>query len=176
MSGNKNENTGVEIGDIEASGAVHNRKSFLGSMFITDEDFVVDIGINRWEKIDILFFRGVAAEFLASLLFLYITVSEIEFRNIAGLNLDQVMDPAWTFGISILLLVYVFAGISGANINPAVTFGLMVTKRVSAVRAVCYIVAQCVGATVGCAIAYAIRSDVSQARPWNFVQHNVEPR
>jgi len=42
-----------------------------------------------------------------------------------------------------------FAGISGANINPAVSFALALTQTISPARAVCYAVAQCLGAISG---------------------------
>lgn len=37
----------------------------------------------------------------------------------------------------------------GGHINPAVTFGLFLASKVSLVRAISYIVAQCLGATCG---------------------------
>ncbi len=49
-------------------------------------------------------------------------------------------------GITLLLLVYMLGGISGAHVNPAVTAGLWVVKKISSVDAACYIVAQCLGA------------------------------
>lgn len=48
--------------------------------------------------------------------------------------------------ITLLLLVYVFGGISGAHVNPAVTAGVWILKKISSVNAVAYIVAQCIGA------------------------------
>lgn len=38
---------------------------------------------------------------------------------------------------------------SGGHVNPAVTVGMLIAGRVSFLRAVCYIVFQCLGATVG---------------------------
>ncbi len=34
------------------------------------------------------------------------------------------------FGASITILVFIFAGISGGNINPAVSWALMLTKKI----------------------------------------------
>ena len=42
---------------------------------------------------------------------------------------------AWAFGGTILVLVYCTRGISGGHINPAVTFGLLVGRKLSLVRA-----------------------------------------
>lgn len=49
----------------------------------------------------------------------------------------------WLSVIGVTILVY---SISGANLNPLVTLGLAVTRRISAIRAVFYILAQAIGA------------------------------
>ena len=48
-----------------------------------------------------------------------------------------------------LFVTLVIYPISGAHLNPIVTFGAMVTRRVSAVRGVFYIIAQLIGAMLG---------------------------
>lgn len=49
-------------------------------------------------------------------------------------------------GITLLLIVYMLGGISGAHVNPAVTAGLWAVKKISSVDATFYILAQCIGA------------------------------
>ena len=44
----------------------------------------------------------------------------------------------------------------GGHINPAVTFGLFLARKVSLIRALLYIVAQCLGAIVGVGIVKGI--------------------
>lgn len=56
-----------------------------------------------------------------------------------------------TFGLMISVLVFCTGGISGGNLNPAVTVSLTVTRKMSLLRCVSYVVAQCLGATVGAA-------------------------
>ena len=41
----------------------------------------------------------------------------------------------------------------GGHINPAVTFGLLLARKISLIRAVLYIMAQCLGAICGCGLA-----------------------
>jgi glycerol uptake facilitator protein len=49
----------------------------------------------------------------------------------------------------LLFLTLVIYPISGAHLNPIVTLGAMVTRRVSAVRGIFYIIAQLIGAMLG---------------------------
>lgn len=49
-------------------------------------------------------------------------------------------------GVSLIALAAVFAGMSGVNFNPAVSFGLWAMRRMSAMRMLAYWVAQILGA------------------------------
>ena len=53
---------------------------------------------------------------------------------------------ALAHGIALMVCVYVWGGISGCHVNPAVTLSLLVTGKVGVPRAVMYWVAQFVGA------------------------------
>ncbi|KAE8712078.1 Aquaporin PIP1-2 [Hibiscus syriacus] len=59
---------------------------------------------------------------------------------------------AWAFGGMIFALVYLTAGISGGHINPAVTFGLFLGRKLSLTRAIFYMVMQCLGAICGAGV------------------------
>ncbi|KAL6495735.1 Aquaporin PIP2-4 [Orobanche gracilis] len=99
------------------------------------------------------FYRALIAEFVATLLFLYITVATvIGYKSQSAADACGgvgVLGIAWAFGGMIFVLVYCTAGISGGHINPAVTFGLFLARKVSLVRVVMYMVAQCLGAICG---------------------------
>ncbi|XP_071729086.1 probable aquaporin PIP2-8 [Rutidosis leptorrhynchoides] len=108
------------------------------------------------------FYRAVIAEFVATLLFLYIIVSTItgyksqmyeDYDPCGGVGL---LGIAWACGGMIFILVYCTAGISGGHINPAVTFGLFLARKVSLPRAIMYTVAQCLRAICGVALVKAI--------------------
>lgn len=47
---------------------------------------------------------------------------------------------------AVLAAVLVVGGISGAHLNPALTIGALATRRITLVRAACYVVAQVLGA------------------------------
>ena len=105
------------------------------------------------------FYRAAIAEFVATLLFLYITVATvIGYKHQSDLTINPadgacsgvgILGIAWAFGGMIFILVYCTAGISGGHINPAVTFGLFLARKVSLNRALLYIIAQCLGAICG---------------------------
>ncbi|WOL04259.1 hypothetical protein Cni_G12980 [Canna indica] len=104
-------------------------------------------------------YRAVIAEFIATMLFLYVTVATVigyKHQSDPGVNTTDaacsgvgILGIAWAFGGMIFILVYCTAGISGGHINPAVTFGLFLARKVSLVRALLYMIAQCLGAICG---------------------------
>ncbi|WP_146070423.1 aquaporin, partial [Arthrobacter sp. GMC3] len=110
------------------------------------------------------FYRAAIAEFIATMLFLYITVltvighkSQNAVDDCGGVGL---LGIAWAFGGMIFVLVYCTAGISGGHINPAVTFGLLLARKLSAPRAIAYMVAQCLGAICGVGLVKAFQSSL----------------
>ena len=55
---------------------------------------------------------------------------------------------ALAHGIALAVIVYAWGSISGAHVNPAVTFGLALTGKIDWGKAVAYWVAQCIGAAI----------------------------
>jgi aquaporin Z len=58
---------------------------------------------------------------------------------------------AFAFGLSLLAMVYTIGPISGCHINPAVTLGVFLAKKIDAKDAIAYWVAQIVGAVIASA-------------------------
>lgn len=55
---------------------------------------------------------------------------------------------ALAFGLSLLAMVYTIGPISGCHINPAVTIGLLLHRKIAARKATGYILAQIIGAII----------------------------
>lgn len=104
------------------------------------------------------FYRAGIAEFMATFLFLYITLLTVMgvVRSPTKCGTVGIQGIAWAFGGMIFILVYCTAGISGGHINPAVTFGLFLARKVSLIRAVSYMISQCLGAICGVGLVKAI--------------------
>ncbi len=62
------------------------------------------------------------------------------------------------FGLAIVAAAYGLGAISGAHLNPAVSFGMVMAGRMSFPEFVSYAIAQIVGATVGAGVLYMIVS------------------
>jgi aquaporin Z len=60
------------------------------------------------------------------------------------------------FGLSLLAMVYAIGPISGCHINPAVTAGLLIARKIEPRAAGGYVVAQIVGAVIGAAVVWLI--------------------
>lgn len=70
----------------------------------------------------------------------------------------QHLAVAFAFGLSVVAMAYCIGGISGCHINPAITLGVWLSKRMSGKEAIGYMIAQFIGALVGSAILYVLTS------------------
>lgn len=67
-----------------------------------------------------------------------------------------VVATALAFGLVVLALVYAVGPISGCHVNPAVTIGFLVERRITLADAIAYWVAQFVGGAAGAAALYGL--------------------
>lgn len=67
---------------------------------------------------------------------------------------------AFAFGLALLVMVYVIGSVSGCHINPAVTLGLFLTRKIEAKLAVGYVVAQVIGAILAALLIWVVARDV----------------
>ena len=77
-----------------------------------------------------------------------LTLYGIMFDVLGGLHI------ALTTGLAMATLTRCFGSISGGHMNPAVTVAALATRKLSVLRAVLYITAQCGGSIAGAALLY----------------------
>ena len=75
-------------------------------------------------------------------------------------NAATVIGTSLAFGLAVVAMAYTIGGVSGCHINPAITLGCLLTKRISGKDALMYMVFQVIGAFIGSAILYALTSNV----------------
>lgn len=66
---------------------------------------------------------------------------------------------AFAFGLSVVAMAYSIGKVSGCHINPAITLGVFLSKRMSAKDAAMYIISQIIGAIIGSGILYFLAKD-----------------
>ncbi len=71
------------------------------------------------------------------------------FRAFGGSVASGILLTGLTFGLVLLGLVAVIGPISGCHVNPAVTLGQFLAKRISSIDAVGYVIAQLIGGLLG---------------------------
>jgi aquaporin Z len=100
--------------------------------------------------------RTVTCEFLGTLLLVFFAVGAavLSGQYIGTLGI------ALAFGFVLLALAYTFGPISGCHINPAVTLGMLVARRISVRTAVEYWIAQIVGGIAGAALLLLVAKQV----------------
>jgi glycerol uptake facilitator-like aquaporin len=102
--------------------------------------------------------QRIAAEALGTALLLAIVVgSGIMGEKLAAGNAAiTLLANALATGAGLFTLITIFAPISGAHFNPAVTLATLVRREMSGGKAASYLVAQLVGAIVGVITAHAM--------------------
>ncbi|XP_051518854.1 aquaporin-4-like [Xyrauchen texanus] len=98
------------------------------------------------------FWQGVLAEILGSLVFVSAVLGSL-VPGPDGVSPGPIY-PALAAGMATVVLGYCFGEISGAQVNPAITVALLVTRKVDVFRAVVYLVAQCLGGILSAGLLY----------------------
>ncbi|XP_041101747.1 aquaporin FA-CHIP-like [Polyodon spathula] len=103
------------------------------------------------------FWRGVMAELIGMTLFVFISITAALGSNATGAG--QEVKVSLAFGLAIATLAQSLGHISGAHLNPAVTLGLLTSCQISVFRAVVYIIAQVLGATMASGVVYGLQQN-----------------
>src|SRR6476659_5877433 len=100
-------------------------------------------------------FKPCLAEFLGTFFLCFAGIAAILSNTNAVGSGAGIVGIALAHGLGLSVAVNAFGGVSGAHFNPAVSIAMLVTRRISAVNAVLYIVAQL---AAGVAAALVCRS------------------
>ncbi len=102
--------------------------------------------------------RKFAAEFLGTVLLVFfgagVATLVLGYRIFGSSLAAGIIAISLAFGLIYASLVYVIGPISGGHVNPAVTFGAYISRRMGLIEAVGYWVAQLAGGVVGALLLF----------------------
>lgn len=80
-----------------------------------------------------------------------------------GSDTASIVGTAMAFGLSVIAMAYTIGGISGCHINPAITLGCILTKRMDVKDGAFYMVSQTIGAIIAAAVLFLLTSQTGAA-------------
>jgi len=97
--------------------------------------------------------RSAISEFFATAIFIFIGTGSVTSTQ-AALGLSNISVPSLTVialahGFCIMVMVYTIGEISGGHINPIITWAVLITQKISVLRALIYWVSQFLGGIIG---------------------------
>ena len=102
------------------------------------------------------------AEFFGTFVLVFVGVGSIVAGGFGGaLPLGQI-GIGLAFGLAVTAMAYTIGPVSGAHLNPAVTLGVWLARRMETRDVIPYVIAQVVGAVVGTAFIYLAATGRSQ--------------
>lgn len=105
------------------------------------------------------------AEFIATFTLIFIGAGSVCANALSG-GQSGLVGIALAHGAAIIVMVYATAHISGAHINPAVTFGMMLTGRIKAGTGLAYMASQLLGSLVAAGLLKSIFPEFVHAAPF----------
>jgi len=110
--------------------------------------------------------RAIIAEFLGTMIYTFAAAGVAIASNAFNAPPNIWYQPSIILialgeGLAYTAIVFATFELSGGHINPATTWGALITRRVGVLRGIAYMVAQCVGALFGALVA-------SWATPSNY--------
>lgn len=95
--------------------------------------------------------RAYFAELLGTFILVFAGTGTIIINDLSGGAISH-LGIAATFGLVVMAMIYTLGNISGAHLNPAVTFGFWTARRFPARKLFPYIASQCLGALLASSI------------------------
>src|SRR5437588_4269305 len=116
--------------------------------------------------------RKVAAEGLGTFALVFAGTGAVVVNDVSGGTVTHV-GIATTFGLVVMAMIYAVGDVSGAHLNPAVTLGFWLARRLPAREVLPYIAAQTFGAFAASAALLAmfgnraaLRATIPAGSPW----------
>uniref|UniRef100_A0A182QNB7 Uncharacterized protein n=1 Tax=Anopheles farauti TaxID=69004 RepID=A0A182QNB7_9DIPT len=116
--------------------------------------------------------RSITCESLASFFYVFIVCGAAAGAGVGASVSSVLLATALSSGFSMIALTQCFLHISGAHVNPAVTIGMLVSRQISPLRALLYIVAQSGGSIAGAALLYGVTVPGYQGNLQAAVSHS----
>src|SRR5437867_4229418 len=89
--------------------------------------------------------KKLVAELLGTFALVFAGTGAIVINDVSGGTVSHV-GVALTFGLVVLAMIYAVGDVSGAHLNPAVTVGFCLARRLPAGHVLPYVASQCAGA------------------------------
>jgi MIP family channel proteins len=95
--------------------------------------------------------KSYLAEFLGTFILVFAGTGAIIVNDISGGAISH-FGVAVTFGLVVMAMIYTLGEVSGAHLNPAVSFGFWAARRFPARKLFPYVISQCLGALLASAM------------------------
>jgi len=117
-------------------------------------DWLPTLGLKEVKDKRIIF--KLLAEMIGTMVLVFFSCGSAE--NDAGMSNGgaNIVRFSLTFGFTVATMAQCIGHVSGCHINPAVTLGLFVGRKIGLIASVLYIIFQCIGALIGAALLLAI--------------------
>ncbi|MCX6143498.1 MAG: aquaporin [Ignavibacteriales bacterium] len=109
--------------------------------------------------------KALVAEFIGTFGFVFISVGAIAADQMLSGRLGP-LALVLASGIALAAMMSATAAISGGHLNPAITFGLFLARKIDRGTAISYVISQCLGALVAMMILQLTMPTVSLAAVW----------
>jgi glycerol uptake facilitator-like aquaporin len=91
--------------------------------------------------------KSVVAELVGSFAFIFLGAGSIITNTLTHGSIG-LLGIAFAHGLALSIMITIFGATSGGHLNPAVTIGFLVTRRIAPFLGMLYIIAQLVGGTL----------------------------
>ena len=109
--------------------------------------------------------KALVAEFIGTFAFVFISVGSITADQMFSGRLGP-LAIALASGIALAAMMSATTALSGGHLNPAITFGVFLARKIDRQTAISYILAQCLGALVAMLVLQFAMPTLSLAAIW----------